>query len=251
MALYKYVKEKKTKTRRAMQMISYITLTTGTLILFCAFYPVISFEIYSRFFLPNISASPIPLSMGITAQGFDNEVLGSSTKYSNNLRDFTQASLWFPSVAKVVSSATTPSKAYSISIPKINIYDAKVSVGGEDLSKSLVHYQPVSMPGSVGNTVIFGHSSLPQLFNVNNYKTIFTFLPSLNEGDVIKVNLQNATYDYVVSEMFVVKPDQVSVLNQTTDSSILTLVTCVPPGTWWNRLVVRAKLKSTPDQLRD
>ncbi|MFZ1549578.1 MAG: sortase, partial [Microgenomates group bacterium] len=74
---------------------------------------------------------------------------------------------------------------------------------------------------------------------------------SLNEGDVIKVNLQNATYDYVVSEMFVVKPDQVSVLNQTTDSSILTLVTCVPPGTWWNRLVVRAKLKSTPDQLRD
>lgn len=249
MALYKYVKEKNTKARRAMQTISYVTLTAGMLLLFWAFYPVISFEIYSRFFLPNISASPIPLSMGSTAQGFNNDVLGSSTKYSNNLRDFTQASLWFPSVAKVVSSATMPSKAYTISIPKINIYDAKVTVGGEDLSKSLVHYQPVSMPGSIGNSVIFGHSSLPQLYNTNDYKTIFTFLPSLSEGDVIKVGLQNTTYEYVVSEMFVVKPDQVSVLNQTSDSSILTLVTCVPPGTWWNRLVVRAKLRTTPEQL--
>lgn len=244
MALYKYVKEKKTRTGRAMQMISYITLTGGTLLLFWAFYPVISFEIYSRFFLSNVAASPVPLSMRGNAQGFNNDVLGSSTKYSNNLRDFTQASLWFPSVAKVVSSATLPSKEYTISIPKINIYDAKVKVGGEDLTRSLVHYQPVSMPGSLGNTVIFGHSTLPQLYNMNDYKTIFTFLPSLNEGDVIKVSLQNNDYEYVVNEMFVVKPDQVSVLNQTSDSSMLTLVTCVPPGTYWNRLVVRAKLRS-------
>jgi len=249
MAIYRYVKEKKTKVRRAMQFVSYVTLTMGTLVLFWAFYPVISFEIYSRFFLPNISSSPVPQSMGSTAEGFNNNVLGGSTKYSNNLRDFTQASLWFPSVAKVVSTATLPSKEYTISIPKINIYDAKVKVGGEDLKKSLVHYQPVTLPGSIGNTVIFGHSTLPQLYNVNDYKTIFTFLPSLSEGDVIKVGLQNNAYEYVVSEMFVVKPDQVSVLNQTTDSSILTLVTCVPPGTYWNRLVVRAKLRTAPAEL--
>ena len=152
-------------------------------------------------------------------------------------------------MAKVVSSATLPSKEYTISIPKINIYDAKVRVGGEDLKKSLVHYQPVTLPGSIGNTVIFGHSTLPQLYNANDYKTIFTFLPSLSEGDVIKVKLQNNTYEYIVSEMFVVKPDQVSVLNQTTDSSILTLVTCVPPGTYWNRLVVRANLRTGTTQL--
>lgn len=248
MALYRYVKEKNTKARKTAQSISYLALTAGTLVLFWAFYPVISFEIYSRFFLPNASSSPVPQSMGSTAEGFNNNVFGS-TKYSNNLRDFTQASLWFPSVAKVVSSATLPSKEYTISIPKINIYDAKVKVGGEDLTKSLVHYQPVTMPGSIGNTVIFGHSTLPQLYNVNDYKTIFTFLPSVSEGDIIKVGLQNNTYEYVVSEMFVVKPDQVSVLNQTTDSSILTLVTCVPPGTYWNRLVVRAKLRTTPAQL--
>lgn len=249
MALYRYVKDKNPKLRRGVQSISYLTLTVGTLLLFWAFYPVISFEIYSRLFLPNILSSPVPSAMGSTAEGFTNSVLGESTKYSNNLRDFTHASVWFPSVAKVVSTATLPSKEYTISIPKINIYDAKVRVGGEDLTQSLVHYQPVSMPGSIGNTVIFGHSTLPQLYNAKDYKTIFTFLPSLSEGDIVKVGLQNNTFEYVITEMFVVKPDQVSVLNQTTDSSILTLVTCVPPGTYWNRLVVRAKLRSNPAQL--
>lgn len=249
MALYRYVKDKNPKLRRGMQSVSYLTLTVGTLLLFWAFYPVISFEIYSRLFLPNISNSPVPSTMGNTAEGFTNSVLGESTKYSNNLRDFTHASVWFPSVAKVVSSATLPSKEYTISIPKINIYGAKVRVGGEDLTQSLVHYQPVSMPGSIGNTVIFGHSTLPQLYNVKDYKTIFTFLPSLSEGDIVKVGLQNNTFEYVITEMFVVKPDQVSVLNQTSDSAILTLVTCVPPGTYWNRLVVRAKLRSNPAQL--
>jgi len=249
MAIYRYVKEKNTKARRAMQGISYITLTVGTLILFWAFYPIISFEIYSRFFLPNTSSSPIPQTMETATAGFGKNVLGGTTKYSNNLRDFTNASLWFPSVAKVVSSAALPSKEYTISIPKINIYDATVKVGGEDLKKSLVHYQPVTLPGSIGNTVIFGHSTLPQLYNVSDYKTIFTFLPSLSEGDLIKIKLQNSTYEYVVNEMFVVKPDQVSVLNQTTDSSTLTLITCVPPGTYWNRLVVRAKLRTGTTQL--
>ena len=46
--------------------------------------------------------------------------------------------------------------------------------------------------------------------------------------------------------MFVVSPDQVSVLEQRTDVAYLTLVTCVPPGTDWERLVVRAKLTKLP-----
>ncbi len=249
MAMYRYVKDRRVKMRRTVQYVSYITLTLGSLLLFWAFYPVISFEIYSRLFLNTAYASPLPSSMANSSIGFSQDVLGSSSKYSNNLRDFTQASLWFPSAAKVVNTASLPSKEYTISIPRINIYDAKVTVGGEDLSKSLVHYQPVSMPGSLGNTVIFGHSTLPQLYNVNDYKTIFTYLPSLNKGDAIKVSLRNTTYEYVVEEMFVVKPDQVSVLDQTNDSSTLTLITCVPPGTFWNRLVVRAKLQSPSAQL--
>lgn len=247
MALYRYVKDTNPRVRQYIQWVSYAALACGMLLLFWAFYPIISFEIYSRFFISRSITSPTPRTMGESTEGFSKNVLGSTTKYSNNLRDFTHASIWFPSAAKVVGTAALPSQEYSISIPKLNISDAKVKIGGEDLSKSLVHYQPVSLPGAIGNTVIFGHSTLPQLYNPKDYKTIFTYLPSLAEGDVIRVTIQNTEYEYRVKNMFVVKPDQVSVLDQVDDRSLLTLVTCVPPGTYWNRLVVRAELQTSAD----
>jgi len=40
--------------------------------------------------------------------------------------------------------------------------------------------------------------------------------------------------------------DKISVLEQKYDASYLTLVTCVPPGTYWKRLVVKAKLVQLP-----
>jgi sortase A len=42
-----------------------------------------------------------------------------------------------------------------------------------------------SAPGEYGNIVIFGHSTLPQLYNPKDYKTIFTYLPSLEKKDHI------------------------------------------------------------------
>lgn len=174
-----------------------------------------------------------------------NSVLGSYNVYSNNLRDFTQANLWFPTLKQAGTLANSPIKNYNIAIPKIGIKGATVTVGGDDLAKSLVHYLPKSMPGELGNVVIFGHSTLPQLYNVKDYKTIFTYLPSLDKGDEIYVTVGDTTYRYEVYDMFVVKPDQISVLEQANDASYLTLITCVPPGTYWNRLVIKAKLSKT------
>ena len=136
---------------------------------------------------------------------------------------------------------------YNISIPKLNISNAHVAVGGDDLANSLIHYIPTSLPGEYGNVTIFGHSTLPQLYDPKNYKTIFTYLPSLEKGDTVIVKMGDLEYEYEVYDMFVVKPDHISVLEQKYDASYLTLITCVPPGTYWNRLVVRSKLKSLPD----
>lgn len=250
MALYTYVKEKKTVQKQVVNYASYITLTMGALLLFWAFYPVISFEIYSRLFIQNQTNTPLPsqLTSSLTVA---NSVLGSNTSiFSNNLRDFTQASLWFPTSKNQASvNGKLKLKEYALSIPKLNIDRARVAVGGDDLTRSLIHYLPVTLPGEHGNVVIFGHSTLPQLYNTKDYKTIFTYLPSLEKGDKILVNSNGATYEYAVYEMFVVKPDQISVLEQKFDASYLTLITCVPPGTYWNRLVVRAKLTKLPDQL--
>lgn len=249
MSLYVYIKETNATQKKVLQYVSYMTLTAGSLLLFWAFYPVVSFEIYSRLFMQRSLKSPVPQTQIASSLELASGVLGTNAIFSNNLSDFTHASLWFPT--KKMEATVQPSsvKEYSLSIPKLNIQDAKVLMGGEDLTRGLVHYLPVTLPGEKGNSVIFGHSTLPQLYNVKDYKTIFTYLPSLNKGDHVIAKVGDVSYEYEVYEMFVVKPDQVSVLEQLRDSSILTLITCVPPGTYWNRLVVRAKLTTVPTQL--
>ena len=68
-------------------------------------------------------------------------------------------------------------------------------------------------------------------------------MPSLENGDEIKIKVNDISYEYVVYDMFVVDPDEISVLEQQKDGSFLTLITCVPPGTYLKRLVVKAKLR--------
>ena len=230
MALYAYKKKKISKKEIVLKKLSRLSIIAGLVLLFWALYPVISFEVFSKFFIKK----DIPVELSNTS--------------SKDLRDLTKASLWFPSVNSQVISQKLNVKEYSLSIPKLNIEDAKVIVGGEDLKKSLIQFVPTSLPGENGNVVILGHSTLPQLYNTKDYKTIFTYLPSLKEGDQVEVKLGDQTFVYKVYEMIVVKPDKVSVLNQRFDDSYLTLITCVPPGTYWNRLIVKAKLVDSIDQ---
>lgn len=241
-----YIKENNSIKRRLVIKLSHISLTVGLLLLFWSFYPVISFDLYSRIFLSNKYLTPVSSSNLASSIKEASSVLGSYDIFSNNLRDFTQAKLWFPSKQQSGKLKQFPINEYYLTIPKLNINKARVVIGGEDLSKSLIHYLPTSLPGEYGNVAIFGHSTLPQLFNIKDYKTIFTYLPSLEKGDKIIINIGDLEYDYDVIEMFVVKPDQVSVLEQKYDASYLTLVTCVPPGTFWQRLVVRARLSKLP-----
>ncbi len=244
MAIHIYTKEYFSVKKKVVHTVSYLSLISGSLLLFWSFYPILSFELYSRLFIQRDILSPVPASKIASSLNAANALLGSYNVYSSNLRDFVQANLWFPSMPQGKQSTTLDIKEYAISIPKLNITDAKVVIGGDDLSKSLIHYLPTSLPGELGNVAIFGHSTLPQLYNTKDYKTIFTYLPSLNKGDTMVVTVGETEYEYEVYDMFVVKPEQVSVLEQKFDGSYLTLITCVPPGTYWNRLVVKAKLKA-------
>lgn len=248
MTVHVYIKENTVK-KKVINYFSYIALTAGCLLLFWAFYPVVSFEIYSRMFIPRQIIAPIPSSQVASPLELTSSTLGGYNIFSNNLRDFTDASLWFPTKSKKEASSKLSIEEYFLSIPKLNIDQALVKVGGQDLSKSLIHYQPTSEPGENGTVVIFGHSTLPQLYNPKDYKTIFTYLPSLEKGDKVILKVGQLNFEYEIFEMFVVKPDQVSVLEPKYDASYLTLITCVPPGTYWNRLVVRAKLIRLPTEL--
>ncbi|MFA6017300.1 MAG: sortase [Patescibacteria group bacterium] len=243
MALHVYLKKKQyTAKKKTVNFVSYIFLITGALLLFWSFYPIVSFTIYSKLFLKNDINAPISEQNTASSLKNANSILGAFSIFSNNLRDYTQASIWFPASPQLNHPSQLTVKEYSLSIPKLNIKKARVVVGGEDLAKSLVHYLPQSLPGEYGNVAIFGHSTLPQLYNPKDYKTIFTYLSSLEKGDKIYINIGEFEYQYEVTTMFIVKPQNISVLEQKKDDSYITLITCEPPGTWLERLVVTAKL---------
>ncbi|PIZ67681.1 hypothetical protein COY13_02670 [Candidatus Roizmanbacteria bacterium CG_4_10_14_0_2_um_filter_36_35] len=243
MSVHVYVKKDNSPKKKAINYFSYFSLIVGVLLLFWSFYPILSFEIYSRLFLKKNLKTPVPNLDSPASLSEASTILGVFNIFSNNLRDYTKASLWFPSVSQTGSMSTLSVKEYTLSIPRLNIKDAKVVVGGEDLSKSLIHYLPRSLPGEYGNVAIFGHSTLPQLYSPKDYKSIFTYLSSLETGDVIRVKIGDLKYEYQVYDMFVVDPDEISVLEQQKNGSFLTLITCVPPGTYLERLVIKAKLR--------
>ena len=207
----------------------------GVLVLSWVLYPILTFEL---FFSPKYAHVIRPVPNDTIAQAISKDI---SSVLGSVAVDYTKASNWFPKVSAI--SAPNLQNGYTLSIPKLNIIDARVAIGGDDLSKSLIHFTG-PLPGNVRKPVVLGHSTLPFLYKPTDYKSIFTKLPSLVPGDIITTTVDNVTYTYTVTDMTVVAPDNVSVLAQTYDSSTLTLITCVPPGTYLKRLVVHARLVS-------
>ena len=158
--------------------------------------------------------------------------------------DFTQLSNWFSTTDSSAGQTlhTVASGSYLLSIPSLKIIDANVEIGSLDLKKNLIQYPQTALPGQMGNSVIFGHSVLPQFFNPKSYLTIFSTLHRLRQGDEILVNYDNIRYRYLVEDMYEVKATDLSVLEQRFDGRYLTLITCSPPGTYIRRLVVKARI---------
>ena len=226
--------------KKFLRLISLLIIGMGFLIAAYVFFPLISWQLYfAPVFANSQINSPIPKSTIVTQNSIASLLTGASQTLSGV--DYTNAQNWFPSY-KYDKSANVKTAFYKISIPKINIKDAEVSAVDTDLLKHLVNYGGTAVPPDNGNAVIFGHSTLPQLYEEGNYKTIFTYLYKLTVGDEIIVTNTNITYKYRIENISVVDPDNTSVLEQSFDDSYITLITCTPPGTIWKRLVVKARL---------
>ena len=81
-------------------------------------------------------------------------------------------------------------------------------------------------------------------FDANNpkdYLTIFSLIPTLKEGDDLYIKFDGVDYRYKVVSQRITEPADVSGLEQQYDDSYITLVTCVPPGTYWKRLWLTAQ----------
>lgn len=232
------VKTKQPRKKKLPAFFPLVFIAAGLLLFFWVLYPIISFKLFYEPKFSNL-VRPIPSERlkAIDSSSIQNtfsSVLGTVNK------DYTKASVWFPKAVKNVKIGGL-TKYYQLSIPKLKIEDAIVTTEGEDLTRSLVQYTG-PLPGNFGNPVIFGHSTTPFLYNPKDYKSIFTKLPDLKTNDEIFLTIDNITYKYQVVNMRITKPDDLSVLDQDYDGAYLTLITCVPPGTYLERLAVKAIL---------
>ena len=107
---------------------------------------------------------------------------------------------------------------------------------GEDartLQLAVGHIAGTALPGAAGNMGLAGHRD-----------TFFRRLREIDPGDVIRLVAVEGTYTYVVDSTQIVDPDDLWVLDPTSEPS-LTLVTCYPftyLGSAPERFIVRARL---------
>lgn len=145
----------------------------------------------------------------------------------------------------IISQGANIGSEPKIIIPKINVEIPVVygmpSIEERDVQKALeagvVHYANTAEPGQQGNVVVVGHSS-NNIFNRGKYKFAFVLLNRLESGDVFYLHKDGKRYTYQVYKRQVVVPTDVSVLDQAEKTATATLITCDPPGTDTNRLVV-------------
>ncbi len=149
------------------------------------------------------------------------------------------------SATPIIGNETTVSEDPKVIIPKINVevpvvYDVRtieedaIQAG---LERGVVHYATTPFPGENGNGVIVGHSS-NNILNSGQYKFAFVLLRKMEIGDLFYLNFEGKRYTYKIYEKTVVPPTDVSVLGPAERDNSFTLITCDPPGTSTNRLIV-------------
>lgn len=171
--------------------------------------------------------------------GFFNEVI---------IAPFIQPSRAQASTPLIVSTdSVAPTDKPEVIIPKINVeipvdYSQTTTdeaVIEDALESGVVHYPTTSLPGQNGNTAYFGHSS-NNIFNKGKYKFAFVLLHTLEPGDTFYLTYNGKVYVYKVFKKIVVDPSEVSVLNPVEGhAATATLITCDPPGTSLNRLIIQ------------
>lgn len=146
----------------------------------------------------------------------------------------------------LITDGSAVGKDPKLIIPKINVevpvvYDVETveeKAVQEGLERGVVHYATTANPGEKGAGAIFGHSS-NNILNKGKYKFAFVLLSQLQNDDTFYIEKDGVRYVYRVFDRKVVKPTEVDVLNEIEGkTATMALITCDPPGTTINRLVI-------------
>jgi len=105
------------------------------------------------------------------------------------------------------------------------------------LRSGVVHFGTTALPGQIGNMVIIGHSS-EAIWSPGHYKYAFTLLNKVPEKALVYIDYKGTRYIYRITSSEVVEPEDIGVLDQSTDTPDITLITCTPVGVSSHRLVL-------------
>lgn len=235
----KYYYKKHISTKKVARIFGIGLTLFGIGIMVYIFFPLAmwQFTMAPVFASQGVNA-PIPKTTIVTPLTIQSLIQTSIKSIDTNYND---ANSWFPNVNFQQGHYAVGS--YTLSIPSIGVKNAVVSTTDTDLGRHMVHMGGSTLPPTKGTAIVFGHSTLPQLFDPNNYHTILANAYRIKVGDDILITVDNVTYTYKIFSLLVVNPDDTSVLIQHYDTSYFTLITCTPPGTVWERLVIQAKLE--------
>lgn len=162
----------------------------------------------------------------------ESQVLGVSVQGNDNFSYF---------VSDVKRKNTPAYYDFTISIPALKLAKKEVLIDSNDLTKTLAHLPGTALPGEKGNVFISGHSAIDFFKGIK--EAPFSKLQDLEKGDRIEVEAGGTKYVYEVVELKVVKPSDLSVINPPESvGRYISLMTCVPPGLNFKRLVVLGKL---------
>ncbi len=142
-----------------------------------------------------------------------------------------------PAVAPTVAQPAEGQPLGILRIPAIGLDQVIVQgVGDADLEKGPGHYPSTPLPGEAGNAAIAGHRT--------TWGHPFYDLNAVAPGAHVEVTTAQGSFTFTTKRVFVVSPDDNSVLAPTPGAS-LTLTTCNPRYSAAQRLVLRAELTAS------
>jgi sortase A len=232
--------EQKWKYRKIflIRTIGNILVLSSLLFIFAQFYPVIAAEVGYRF--------------DQLQKPRDKEVAVLPDNIREPAQVATGSSVLIPAVTPkplpslIVEPVNTD---FGIVIEKINANApivADVDPFDKDqydraLKQGVGHADGTRYPGENGNVYLFAHNTL-NAWDIPKYNAVFFLLHNLDVGDRITTYFKGNRFDYIVFDKTIHKPNDLEPLQAEYTEPVLSLQTCWPPGTTWQRLVVRAKL---------
>jgi LPXTG-site transpeptidase (sortase) family protein len=145
------------------------------------------------------------------------------------------------------AAAVLTPQEFKITIPKIDLVSEispyvdlsqELEYKEELIKTGVAHAKDSYLPGEDGPVFLFAHST-DTIFNIAQFNAKFFYAKDLKPGDEIEIDYKGKKYKYAIDHTVIVEPQNVEAVRQA--PADLILMTCTPPGTDWQRLLIFAK----------